>query len=76
MTEGVDNPIAPKNDMGEYGNMLSKFHRANGPEMQKAKDAVLNWGGGQNNNTVLPGGEGDTPSMPAGASEATGVDGK
>jgi hypothetical protein len=36
-------------------------------------DAVLNWGGNVNGETVLPGGQGDTPKMPQGASIATGV---
>src|ERR1700689_1707001 len=61
-----------KDDAGEYGEMLKPFHRAN--DMQKAKDAVLNWGGGQNANTILPGGKEDTPKMPEGAGRVSGVD--
>jgi hypothetical protein len=36
-------------------------------------DAALSWGGGVNNETILPGGEGDEP-MPAGAREAVAID--
>lgn len=36
-------------------------------------DAVLNWGGGVNNETVLPGGKKDTEKMPPSAAESTGV---
>lgn len=36
-------------------------------------DAVLNWGGSVNGQTVLPGGKADTPNMPRSASVATGV---
>jgi hypothetical protein len=36
-------------------------------------DAVLNWGGGVNAETVLPGGKTDPPNMPRSASVATGV---
>jgi hypothetical protein len=60
-----------KDDTGEYGEMLKPFHRTN--DMQKAKDAVLNWGGGQNANTVLPGGKEDTPKMSPAEAEASGV---
>jgi hypothetical protein len=74
--KGIDAPLDIKDDRGEYAEMLKPFHRSNDVHHVKVQDAVLNWGGGQNNNTILPGGEGDTPSMPEGAAEATGVDGK
>jgi hypothetical protein len=61
-----------KDDQGEYGESLKPFHRAN--DLRAAKDAVLNWGGGQNANTILPGGKEDTPKMPEGAGRASGVD--
>lgn len=38
-------------------------------------DAVLNWGGGVNNETILPGGQGDKPSMPLGAAKSDGIGG-
>ena len=41
---------------------------------RKALDDVLNWGGGENNETMLPGGEGDTP-MSESARESTAIEG-
>jgi hypothetical protein len=40
---------------------------------RKALDDVLNWGGGENNETVLPGGEGDTP-LSESARESTAIE--
>jgi hypothetical protein len=39
-------------------------------------DAVLNWGGSVNAQTILPGGQEDKPQMPEGAHASTGIGGK
>jgi hypothetical protein len=75
----VDNVVgAPIED---YESMMARYHRVNPQDaapaptaVRQAQDDVLNWGGGENNETTLPGGEGDTP-MSDSARESIAIEG-
>jgi Uncharacterized protein conserved in bacteria (DUF2213) len=59
-----------------YADMMRRFHRVNAqdatPAPRQARDAVLSWGGGVNNERALPGGQGDE-RMPASAHTALAI---